>query len=227
MERNMELAGKVAVVTGSSSGIGLSVCRAMLDAGAVVYGLSRSSTPIEHEWFRWLQTDVTREAEIERAFGEVIGKHNHVDVLVNNAGFGFFKDVETIDPADWRKLIDTNLTAAFLCTRQAVPSMKARRSGMIVNVGSVAGKRGIKGGSAYCASKFAINGFSESIMEELREFGIRVTCLNPGSVMTGFFDHAGLQPKKHMQSDDIGRLIVSLIELPDDMIPDEMTVRPL
>lgn len=227
MERNMELAGKVAVVTGSSSGIGLSVCRAMLDAGAVVYGLSRSATPLDHEQFRWLQTDVTHEAEIERAFGEVIGKHDHVDVLVNNAGFGFFKDVETIDPADWRKLIDTNLTAAFLCTRQAVPSMKARRSGMIVNVGSVAGKRGIKGGSAYCASKFAINGFSESIMEELREFGIRVTCINPGSVMTGFFDHAGLQPKKYMQSDDIGRLIVSLIELPDGMIPDEMTVRPL
>lgn len=223
----MELARKIAVVTGSSSGIGLSVCRALLAAGAVVYGLSRRATPIEEERFHWLQADVTHEDEVDRAFDEVLGRHGHVDLLVNNAGFGFFREVETIEPADWRKLIDTNLTAAFLCTRQVVPSMKARRSGMIVNVGSVAGKRGIRNGSAYCASKFAINGFSESIMEELREFGIRVACINPGSVMTGFFDHAGIQPKKYLQPEDLARLIVSLVELPDGMLPDELTVRPL
>lgn len=227
MERNMELAGKVAVVTGSSSGIGLSVCSALLSRGARVYGLSRSATPIEHERFEWIRTDVMVEMEIEQAFGTVLGRHEQVDLLVNNAGFGFFMDVETIEPVDWRRLIDTNLTAAFLCTRQVVPSMKARRSGMIVNVGSVAGKRGFKGGSAYCASKFAINGFSESIMEELREYGIRVSCVNPGSVMTGFFDHAGLQPKKYMQPDEVARLIVSLVELPDGMLPDQVTVRPL
>jgi short-subunit dehydrogenase len=105
--------------------------------------------------------------------------------------------------------------------------MKSLHTGMIVNVGSVAGKRGIKGGSAYCASKFAINGFSESLMEELREFGIRVSCINPGSVHTEFFDHAGMQPKKYMEPADIARLIVSLIELPDGMLPDQITVRPL
>ena len=223
----MELAGNIAVVTGSSSGIGLALVRALLDRGAIVYGLSRSVTRIERDRFYWLHADVTSEDEVIRAFGEVLEQHGRVDLLVNNAGFGFFRDVETIGSADWRRLIDTNLTAAFLCTKQVVPSMKARRRGMIVNVGSVAGKRGIKGGTAYCASKFAINGFSESLMEELRDFGIRVACINPGSVMTGFFEHAAIQPKKYLQPDDVARLIVSLVELPDGMLPDELTVRPL
>jgi NAD(P)-dependent dehydrogenase (short-subunit alcohol dehydrogenase family) len=223
----MNLAEKTAVVTGSSSGIGLATCRALLDAGAVVFGLSRRETPVAHERFRWLKIDVTREAEIDRAFDAVFAERGRVDLLVNNAGFGFFRDIELIDPAEWRRLIDTNLTAMFLCSRKVAPSMKAARSGMIVNVGSVAGKRGIKGGTAYCASKFAVNGFSESLMEELRDFGIRVSCVNSGSVMTEFFDHTGIEPKKYMQPDDLARLIVSLVQLPDGMLPDEMTVRPL
>lgn len=223
----MELAGNIAVVTGSSSGIGLALCRALLDTGALVYGLSRRPAPISHDRFQWLKADITVEEEVDAAFDEVLGRHTRIDLLVNNAGFGFFGDVETIAPDEWRRLIDTNLTGAFLCTRRAVPSMKARRSGMIVNIGSVAGKRGIRGGSAYCASKFAINGFSESIMEELRDFGIRVACINPGSVQTPFFDHAGIQPKKQLDPDDLARLIVSLVELPDGMLPDELTVRPL
>jgi NAD(P)-dependent dehydrogenase (short-subunit alcohol dehydrogenase family) len=223
----MELAGSIAVVTGSSSGFGLALAGALLETGAEVYGLSRTTTEVAGDRFHWIRADVTREEEIDQAFSEVIERHGHVDLLVNNAGFGFFRDIETIEPADWKRLIDTNLTAAFLCSRKVVPSMKARRSGMIVNVGSVAGKRGIKGGTAYCASKFAINGFSESLMEELREFGIRVSCINPGSVMTGFFDRAGIQPKKYLQPDDLARLIVSLVRLPDGMLPDELTVRPL
>ena len=223
----MNLAGTTAVVTGSSSGIGLAVCRALLDAGASVYGLSRRETALDHERFRWLQTDVTRETEIDRAFEAVLAERGRVELLVNNAGFGFFRDIESIDPAEWRRLIDTNLTAMFLCTRKVVPSMKAARRGMIVNVGSVAGKRGIRGGTAYCASKFAVNGFSESLMEELRGFGIRVACVNPGSVETEFFDHAGIEPKKFMQPGDLARLIVSLVELPDTMLPGDVTVRPL
>lgn len=223
----MNLTGKTAVVTGSSSGIGLAVCCALLDAGAVVFGLSRRDTPIVHEHFRWIQADVTNEVEIDHAFDAILAQFGRVDLLINNAGFGLFREIESIEPAEWRRLIDTNLTAMFLCTRQVVPGMKAAGSGMIVNVGSVAGKHGIKGGTAYCASKFAVNGFSESLMEELREFGIRVTCLNPGSVMTEFFDHIGIEPKKYMLPDDVASLIVSLVTLPEGMLPDELTVRPL
>jgi len=220
----MELAGKIAVVTGSSSGIGLSLVNALLEAGAEVYGLSRRETLIDNARFQWLHADMTREDDIKWAFDTVLERHGHVDLLINNAGFGFFSDVEKVDPKEWRRLIDTNLTAVFLCTRMVVPSMKARQSGMIVNIGSVAGKRGIRGGTAYCASKFAINGFSESLMEELREFGIRVSCINPGSVMTGFFDHSDVQPRKFMEPDDVARLIVSLVETPDSLLPDQVTL---
>lgn len=223
----MELEGKIAVVTGSSSGIGLSIVNALLAEGAEVYGLSRRETPAKDPRFHWIRTDVTREDEVDRAFDTILAQSSRIELLVNNAGFGFFGDVEKFDPAEWRRLVDTNLTAAFLCVRRTVPSMKARNSGAIVNVGSVAGKRGIKGGSAYCASKFAINGFSESLMEELREFGIRVLCVNPGSVKTPFFDLAGIQSKKYLDPDDLARLIVSLVKLPDDMLPDQLTVRPL
>ena len=223
----MDLAGKIAVVTGSSSGIGLEVTSAFLEAGAEVFGLSRRKSDLGHARFHWLPTDVTRDEDVDRSFAAVLGRHGHIDLLVNNAGFGFFRDIEQIDPAEWRRLIDTNLTAMFLCTRKVVPSMKAGRSGTIINMGSVAGKRGIKDGTAYCASKFAVNGFSESLMEELREFGIRVICVNPGSVNTEFFDHAGLQPKKTMHPDEVARLIVSLVQLPDGMLPDQVTVRPL
>ncbi|NTU52377.1 MAG: SDR family NAD(P)-dependent oxidoreductase [Chlorobiaceae bacterium] len=223
----MNLAGKTAVVTGTSSGIGLAVCRSLLDAGAVVFGLSRRETPLVHEHFRWIQADVTSDIAIDQAFDAILAQFDRVDLLINNAGFGFFRDVESIEPAEWRRLIDTNLTAMFLCTRHVVPGMKAAGSGMIVNMGSVAGKRGIKGGTAYCASKFAVNGFSESLMEELREFGIRVTCVNPGSVRTEFFDHAGIEPKKYMQPDDVASLIISLVTLPEGMLPDELTLRPI
>ena len=223
----MYLNGKIAVVTGSSSGIGLAVTNALLEAGAEVFGLNRRETPVTHDRFRWLPTDVTSDEDIDRAFGDVLGRHGHVDLLVNNVGFALFSDIEKIDPAEWRRMIDTNLTSMFLCSRKVVPSMKTQKSGTIVNIGSVAGKRGVKRGTAYCASKFAVNGFSESLMDELREFGIRVVCVNPGSVKTELFDHAGIQPEKYMRTDDLAGLIVSLIQLPDGMLPDQVTVRPL
>lgn len=223
----MNLNGKVAVVTGSSSGIGLELCRLLTAKEARVFGLSRRESRVDHPGFHWLQADVAKQEEVDSAFDTIFGKHEQVDLLVNNAGFGAFGDVETIAPETWNRLIGTNLTAMFLCTRKTVPGMKAARKGMIVNVASIAGKRGFKGGSAYCASKFGVNGFSEALMEELREYGIRVCSINPGSTGTEFFSHAGIEPKKLMNAVDVAALILSLIELPDDMLPDQMVVRPM
>ena len=225
--RVMDLKGKVAVVTGSSSGIGLRLCELLLGRGAVVFGLSRHTTRMGHPSFRWLKADVSRREDVDRAFDEVLGEHGRVDLLVNNAGFGVFGEVETIDPESWKSLLDTNLTAAFLCVRRVVPGMKAARSGTIVNVASIAGKQGFKSGSAYCASKFGLNGFSEALREELREFGIRVCSVNPGSTGTEFFERAGIEPKKLMKTGDVAALILSMIELPDDILPDQIVFRPL
>ncbi|WP_242452787.1 SDR family oxidoreductase [Prosthecochloris ethylica] len=217
----------IAVVTGASSGIGLELCRLMAAEGAEVYGLCRRPVPHDHPRISWLQTDVTDRLAVDRAFDTVLKRHRAVDLLVNNAGFGLFGSVETLDPDEWQRLLATNLTAPFLCTRRVVPGMKERKRGTIVNISSIAGKRGFANGSAYCASKFALNGFSESLREELRGEGIRVCSINPGSTATEFFQHTGIEPKKLMRTEDVARAILSLIELPDDILPDQLVLRPL
>ena len=223
----MDLNGKTAVVTGSSSGIGHELCGLLAEKGASVYGFSRRPSSIDHPSFVWIQTDVTKSKEVDRAFDRVLDERKRVDVLVNNAGFGLFGSVETLEPEAWNRLIATNLTAPFLCTQRVVPGMKAVQRGMIVNVASIAGKRGFSNGSAYCASKFGLNGFSEVLAEELREEGIRVCSINPGSTGTEFFLRAGIEPKKLMGTSEVASLILVMIELPDDMLPDQIVVRPL
>ena len=223
----MNLKGKTAVVTGSSSGIGLELCNLLAEKGSSVYGFSRRPSSIVHPSFTWVQTDVTKHEEIDKAFDRIFNEHERADVLVNNAGFGLFGSIEALEPEEWNRLIATNLTAAFLCTRRVVPGMKAARRGTIVNVASIAGKRGFKSGSAYCASKFGLNGFSEALVEELREEGIRVCSINPGSTDTEFFDRAGIEPKKLMNKKNVASLILAMIELPDDVRPDQIGVRPL
>jgi len=223
----VDLQNRTAVVTGASSGIGLCTTEALLEKGAMVYGLSRSETPIEHEKFRWIPADLSRPRDIMEAFGSIREHEERIDVLVNNAGIGLFGDVETLSAEAWGAVIGVNLTAAFLCTREVVPLMKRQRSGTIVNVSSIAGKRGFRGGTAYCASKFGLNGFSEALMEELREYGIRVISLNPGSTDTAFFDRAGLASGKRMDPVQIARVIIQAVALPDDVLVDQIVVRPL
>jgi NAD(P)-dependent dehydrogenase (short-subunit alcohol dehydrogenase family) len=222
----MELHDRVAVVTGSSSGIGLQTAGLLLEKGCFVYGLNRSETPLQHDRFRWIKADLIKPEEIGHAFSEIRQVHPSVDILVNNAGVGVFGDVEAVSLDEWQRAIDVNLTAAFLCTKEVVPSMKERQRGMIVNIASVAGKRGFKGGSAYSATKFAIAGFSESIMEELRPFGIRVCCIFPGSVDTSFFSGTSLHPAKLMDPREVARIIVSAMEIPDGILPDQIVIRP-
>jgi NAD(P)-dependent dehydrogenase (short-subunit alcohol dehydrogenase family) len=222
----MEIKESVVVVTGSSSGIGFHTTELLLEKGAFVYGLNRSETPIRHERFRFIRVDLARPEEIVPAFAELRRKHPAVDILINNAGVGVFGDVEAVTIEEWQRAVSVNLTAAFLCTKEVVPAMKDRQRGMIVNIASIAGKRGFKGGSAYAASKFGIAGFSESVMEELRPFGIRVSCIFPGSVDTRFFDTASLQPAKRMHPGEVARVIVSAIEIPDAILPDQIVIRP-
>ena len=223
----MDLNGKTAVVTGSSSGIGHELCGLLAEKRASVYGFSRRPSSIDHPSFTWVQTDLTKPEKIDKAFDRILNEHERVDVLVNNAGFGLFGSIEALKPEEWNRLIATNLTAAFLCTRRVVPGMKTAKRGTIVNVASIAGKRGFRNGSAYCASKFGLNGFSEALVEELREEGIRVCGINPGSTGTEFFERAGIESKKLMDTKEVASLILSMIELPDDMLPDQIVVRPL
>lgn len=223
----MNLKNRIAVVTGTSSGIGLHTAGELLVKGAVVYGLSRRRPSIEHERFHWTKADLSVPTAISEAFHTIREREPCIDILVNNAGFGLFGEIETITPEAWTEVIAVNLTAPFLCAREVVPQMKRQSSGTIVNVSSIAGKRGFRQGAAYCASKFGLNGFSEALMEELRVHGVRVCTICPGSTDTSFFKRAGIDSLKRMQPQEVARTIVSAIEMPDDILPDQLVIRPL
>lgn len=224
----MKLNDCTAVVTGASSGIGLELAQRLLEGGATVYGLSRRKPAgIESPSFTFLETDLTHREELDKAFDTVLDREGTVDLLVNNAGVGLFGPVEEIDPEEWEQLLALNLTAPFLCTRRVVPGMKAAGRGTILNISSIAGIQGFKSGSPYCASKFGLEGFSESIKEELRESGIRVMTVNPGSTDTAFFNNAGIEPRKLMDTGALVGIMIEMITLPDNILPDRFVARPL
>ncbi len=235
----MELHDKVAVVTGASSGLGLAFSRALIDRGAHVFGLARSAERLEQlrdelgQRFHPIPCDVTDEAQVAHAFEAVEREAGRLDVLVNNAGLGKFGPVDELPLNHWAAQLDTNLSGVFLCTRAAVPSMKRQNAktgfgGHIVNIASVAGLVGNPQLTAYNATKFGLRGFSEALMKEVREDGIKVTCIYPGSVDTGFAGVAGSRGAPNpMQPEDIAATLVHVLEGPDNYLISEVVMRPL
>ncbi|MCS7082651.1 MAG: SDR family NAD(P)-dependent oxidoreductase [Bacteroidetes bacterium] len=230
----MELRQAVAWVTGASRGLGRALVEALLERGARVAGMARSESELEElaqrssGRFLPLVGDVRRPADVERAVREIQNRWGTVHVLVNNAGLGRFANVEELSIEDWQMQIETNLTGVFLCTRAVVPLMKAQRYGHIVNIASIAGLMGNPQLTAYNASKFGVRGFSEALMKELREFGIKVTCVYPGSIDTPFFDPLGLPRHKNMmQPEEVARCIVFILETSDNFLVSEIVLRPL
>jgi len=226
-------------VTGASSGLGRSFSRMLVERGATVYGLARRIELLQSiRWdlgdrFHPVVCDVTKEAAVGTAFSTVTGEAGRIDVLVNNAGLGKFGTVEAMSVEDWDIQMETNLRGVFLCTRAVLPSMKAQNEaagfgGHIVNIASVAGLVGNASISAYNASKFGLRGFTEALMKEVRQDGIKVTCLFPGSIETDFFKVAGvgLTPNP-MQPDDVATTLLHVLETPDNYLLSEITMRPL
>ena len=231
----MNLSGKVVVVTGASSGLGAAFSMALVKKGAVVHGLARRIKLLKAlqeslgKTFHAVACDVTVEQEVANAFSRL----SHVDVLVNNAGVGRFRPVDEQSSSDWAVQVDTNLTGVFNCTRAVVPLMKAQNErtgfgGHIVNIASIAGHIGNANLSAYNATKFGLRGFSEATMKELRNDGIKVSCLCPGSVATEFGrkagSHGAIQP---MQPEDIASTVIHVLEAPDNYLISEVIMRPL
>lgn len=235
----MTLQDKVAVVTGASRGLGRAFAEALVAKGAQVYGLARSEddlADVQHalgDAFHSIACDVRDPDDVHRAFKTVETDAGRCDVLVNNAGLGRFSAVEDYDDDAWDVMMDTNVTGLFFCTRTAVPMMKAQNEasgfgGHIVNIASVAGLIGNPNLSGYNASKFAVRGFSEAIMKELREDGIKVTCIYPGSVETHFADEAGSSGSANpMQPEDVAATVVHVLEGPDNYLISEVMMRPL
>jgi NADP-dependent 3-hydroxy acid dehydrogenase YdfG len=226
----MKLVNRIAIITGVSKGIGESLCKQLLTEGCVVIGLGRNNNAIQHENYQFIPTDVRNVSEVNAAIEQVLAsRHGKVDILVNNAGLGYFGNVEDLPLEQWDEMFQTNINGMFYCTRKVVPVMKANGVGHIINISSTAGLEGMPMVSAYCATKWAVKGFSESLWKELRDFKIKVTCVYPGSVKTDFFRNSpSIQPHDYMlMPDDVAAMIVYSLKTPDNFHQVNLEVRPL
>ena len=231
------LEGKVALVTGASRGIGCAIARALLDEGTHTFLVSRRREAVRKLAAAWnaaggraeaLSADVTREREVNRLIARVKKRSGRLDILINNAGVFTYKPFGKTTLEDWRSNIDTNLTGTFLCTRAALPLLKRKRGGHILNIISVAGREAYENCSAYCASKFGALGLSRVLAEELRPFGIRVTAILPGPVRTKMVQKLGLRVPKGriLEPGDVARTVVEALTQPQRASLEEIVLRP-
>ncbi|TXC81368.1 SDR family oxidoreductase [Luteibaculum oceani] len=221
---------KGAIVTGSSKGIGYATVKLLLEKGFKVVGWSRSKTEIEHENFHHLRVDVSTYMDVESAVKESDKILNgEIEILVNNAGFGKQEYLMESDPKNFDAMFATNVNGLYYCTRLIAPLMAKNKKGHIFNIASIAGTMGIESLSGYCASKWAVRGFSHSIFKELRKDGIKVSCINPGSVNTHFFDDfENIEADDSMMSPvDIAKSMWFAYETSDNFHVVEMEMRPL
>jgi NAD(P)-dependent dehydrogenase (short-subunit alcohol dehydrogenase family) len=181
------MATKTAIVTGASSGIGEATAERLAKAGYKVYGTSRRGAQVGKRSFEMLTLDVTSDESVAGAVGEVIAAEGQIDLLVNNAGFGVAPGAaEESSIAQARSIFDTNFFGMVRMTRAAVPHMRRRGAGRIINIGSVLGFLPMPFGALYAATKHAIEGYSESLDHELRTRGIRVSIIEPAYTKTQF-----------------------------------------
>lgn len=232
----MNLTSKIAIVTGASSGIGAEFSKSLLRHGAIVYGLARSKDKLNKiqselgEKFVPVVMDITQHDDIKQWVYETFDEDHQPDVLINNAGLGYFGNVDDLALDEWHTMVDTNLSGIFYMTRLLVPLMKHNQEVChIVNISSIAGKIGNPQISGYNATKFGVRGFSESLFKELRYDSIKVTCLYPGSIATSFFDNAeGMDTHPHMmQPEDVSKVLINVLETADNFLINEVTMRPL
>jgi NAD(P)-dependent dehydrogenase (short-subunit alcohol dehydrogenase family) len=226
------LRGKVALVTGGSRGIGLAIARALAGDGVnvSVTGLSEARPSIESAGpssVETLRADVRRYDEIERAINATVGRFGGLDILINNAGVGIFADVADMTPGQWSDVIETNITGVFYACHAAIPHLRRRGGGSIVNISSLAGSNPFVRGAAYCASKAAVNAFSESLMQEVRYDHIRVSCVAPGSVATEFAQgDAAKGADWKVAPEEVAEVVINLLRHPARSLPSRVELRP-
>ncbi len=236
----MDLTGKVAVITGASTGIGRFTALELAAGGAdLVLGarhtdtLERTRREAEALGRRVVAraTDVRNPAHCAALVDAAAGELGRIDILVNNAGIGAFGPTADITDETWAAILETNLHGAFYCARAALRHFQPQKSGHIVNIASVAGREGIAGAAAYCASKFALSGFSDALSREVAADKIRVSTLYPGRVETAFggdddTDDAGEGTADAMGARDIGRAVRMLVSASAAMVIESMVLFP-
>jgi 3-oxoacyl-[acyl-carrier protein] reductase len=226
MANPSHLSGQVALVTGGSKGIGAAIAQALAAAGTSVASTSRSGGGPTASNLIQIKADVRRPDDAERAVQETVKAFGGLDILVNNAGVGAFVNVADMSIEQWQQVIDTNLSGVFYYCHAAIPELRKRGGGWIINISSLAGKNAFPQGAAYCASKAGLNQFSESLMQEVRYDGIRVSYIMPGSVSTEFMGRGTAKGDWATTSEDVAQVVMDLLAMPSRSLPSRIELRP-
>lgn len=230
------LHSKVALVTGASKGIGFAIAREFAEEGCGVMLCARTESALRDaaKTLRRLgapiafrAADVSVPADVKGLVKSTLKEFGRIDILVNNAGIGIFKEVDRLSHEEWNQTLATNLTGPFYLMQACLPLMKKQRSGHIITISSLAGQNPVVGGSAYCASKFGLNGLTECVMLEARSYNIKVTLVCPGSVNTGFGSGHAEKHSWKVAPQDIGRLCVEAVLLSHPTLVSKYEIRPV
>ena len=241
-ETNTEQAGKsplsgaVALITGGSRGIGRAIALRLAALGSAVAvcgrdakALADTSTQLQKRTARVFSqiADVTRSADVAGLVAKTESFLGPITILVNNAGMGLFGPAHEKSEADWDRVMNTNLKSVFLVSRAVAPSMIRRGSGDIINISSLAGRNAFAGGGIYCASKWGVQGLSACMAEDLREHGIRVSVICPGSVATEFSGRGPKDPSKVLTAEDVAHAVAMVVTQGSQSFLSEIQLRPL
>jgi len=229
------LESKVALVTGASRGIGFAIARTLSRLGASLSLCARDAKKLESAALELkgrgaeiltVSADVSRAADIDSLLRKTLQTFGAIDILVNDAGVGYFGPTHEASESNWDTVLDTNLKSVFLLSKAVAPGMIQRRGGDIINVASLAGKNAFAGGGIYCASKWGLLGLTQSMAEDLRQYGIRVSAICPGTVATDFGAHAGKDPQKMLQPEDVAHAVEMLVTQAPQSFISEVLLRP-
>jgi 3-oxoacyl-[acyl-carrier protein] reductase len=230
------LSGEVALVTGASRGIGRAIALRLAELGASLAICGRDAqalASVETELKKcgvmvYSQVaDVTRSSEVTSFVAKTESALGAISILINNAGIGLFGPTHQKTEADWDRVLDTNLKSVFLLSREVAPSMIRRGKGDIINISSLAGRNAFVGGGIYCASKWGLQGLSACMAEDLRDHGIRVSTVCPGSVATAFSGSKPKDPSKALTAADVAHAVAMLVTQGPQSFISEVQLRPL
>jgi NAD(P)-dependent dehydrogenase (short-subunit alcohol dehydrogenase family) len=233
----MNLNGKSAIVTGGTKGIGRAIAEALVGEGIDVFVSARHQEEVDRAARELtdlgkgraigFQCDVRDYEQVKELVAQTADNFGGPDILINNAGIGMFETVEAMSPESFRAILETNVFGVFYCCHEAIPRMKQRGGGYIINISSLAGANPHPRMAAYNASKFGLNGFSEALMQEVRHDNIKVSYIMPGSVNTEFGgDEPSADKSWQLQPADIARVVLDLLRHDDRALPSRIEIRP-